>query len=89
MVSIATPTIIINEVPPKNIAQDCCTSITLTRIAGNTAIKARNKEPGNVINDITLSKNSEVYNPGRIPGINPPLLFKSSAILLVGTEIAV
>ena len=53
---MATPTIIINEVPPKNIAQDCCTSIILTIIAGNTAIRARNKDPGKVIKDITLSR---------------------------------
>jgi hypothetical protein len=36
----------------------------LTAIAGNTAIKARNKEPGKVINDIILSKKSPVSTPG-------------------------
>jgi hypothetical protein len=36
-----------------------------------------------------LSKNSDVSPPGLIPGTKPPLLFKSSAILFVGTVIAV
>ena len=42
-----------------------------------------------VIKDMILSKKSPVSFPGRIPGIKPPLLFRSSAILLVGTVIAV
>src|SRR5690554_3318587 len=46
-------------------------------------------DPGNVINDITRSKKFAVSGPGLIPGMKPPLRFKSSAILLVGTLIAV
>ena len=38
---------------------------------------------------ITESKYSAVSFPGLIPGTNPPLLFKSSDILFVGTVIAV
>jgi hypothetical protein len=71
---MATPTIIINEVPPKNIAQDV-EHIRLTTIAGNTAIRARNKDPGKVIKDITFQDNLK-FQPGLIPGIKPPLLFK-------------
>jgi len=37
-------------------------------------------EPGNVILDIILSRNSTVFLPGLIPGINPPFFFISSAI---------
>ena len=37
-------------------------------------------EPGNVILDIIVSKNSTVFLPGLIPGINPPFFFISSAI---------
>ena len=54
--SIATPTIIKSDVPPKNNAQPCWTPINLTINAGNTAIKARKIEPGKVICDIILSK---------------------------------
>ena len=58
-------------------------------LKNNKFIKAKNIDPGNVINDIILSKKSDVSTPGRTPGTNPLLLFKSSAILLVGTVIAV
>ncbi len=58
-------------------------------IAGNTETAAKNNEPGNVIRDIILSKNSEVSPPGLMPGTKPPLLFKSSDILFVGTVMAV
>ena len=57
--------------------------------AGSTEIRAKKIEPGNVIRDITLSKKSDVSKPGLIPGTKPPLRFKSSAILLVGTVMAV
>ena len=63
--------------------------INWTTIAGKTAITARYRDPGKVIRDITESRNSDVSLPGLIPGTNPPLLFKSSDILLVGTVIAV
>ena len=36
-----------------------------------------------------IVKNSDVSPPGLIPGTKPPLLFKSSDILFVGTVIAV
>ena len=45
--SIATPTIISNDVPPKNNAQPAWTSINLTTTAGKTATIARNIEPLN------------------------------------------
>ena len=63
--------------------------MSLTTIAGTIAIIAKKIEPGKVICDITLSKYSEVSFPGRIPGTNPPLRFKSSDILFVGTVMAV
>ena len=87
--SIATPTIISRDVPPKNKAHPACTSINFTTTAGNTATIARNIEPGRVICDMIESKIFDVSVPGLIPGIKPPLLFRSSAILLVGTVIAV
>src|SRR5690606_41639148 len=71
IVSIATPTIINSEVPPKNKAHPDCTFISFTIMAGNTAINAKNIDPGNVICDIILSRYSEVSVPGRIPGIKP------------------
>jgi hypothetical protein len=49
----------------------------------------KKRDPGNVICDITVSKYSEVSFPGRIPGTKPPLRFRSSDILFVGTVIAV
>jgi hypothetical protein len=64
IVSIATPTIIINEVPQKT--QDCWTSIRLTIIAGNTAIRARNKDPGKLSRHHLVEVRS--FNPGLTPG---------------------
>ncbi|CAI8200308.1 MAG: Uncharacterised protein [Flavobacteriaceae bacterium] len=52
-------------------------------------MSAKNTDPGKVICDMILSRNSAVSPPGLMPGIKPPLLFKSSAILFVGTVIAV
>lgn len=37
-------------------------------------------DPGKVILDITVSRNSTVFLPGLIPGIKPPFFFMSSAI---------
>ena len=59
--------------------------MNFTTTAGNTATNARNIDPGKVIWDIIASSKFDVSVPGLIPGIKPPLLFKSSAILLVGT----
>ena len=67
--------------PPKNIANPSLIPANFA-IAGSTAIRARNNEPGNVILETTVSTCSAVSSPGRTPGINPPLFFKSSAILL-------
>ena len=44
---------------------------------------------GGLMCDITVSKKSLVSFPGLTPGTNPPLRFKSSDILFVGTVIAV
>ena len=87
--SIATPTIISRDVPPKNRAQPAWTSINFTTTAGNTATIARKIEPGKVICDMIESKILDVSVPGLIPGIKPPLLFKSSAILFVGTGLQI
>ena len=54
-------------------------------LAGRIANKASNKEPGKVILLNTVSKNSAVGAPGLIPGTNPPLRFKSSAMEFVFT----
>ena len=70
-----------SDVPPKNIANPSFTPESLA-IAGTTAMTARNKDPGKVIRDTTLSICAAVYSPGRTPGMKPPLFFKSSAILL-------
>ena len=42
--------------------------------------KARYKAPIVVTLDKTKSIYSAVFSPGRIPGINPPCLFKLSAV---------
>jgi len=46
-------------------------------------------DPGRVILDIIVSRNSTVLRPGLIPGINPPFFFISSAIWLGFIVIAV
>ncbi len=58
-------------------------------IAGSIDKPARNNDPGKVILDNTESNLSAVSFPGLIPGIKPPLFFKSSAILFVGIVMAV
>ena len=68
-----------NEVPPKKYANPVDTPAIIAK-AGRIATKPKKMEPGSVILERTLSKNSEVFLPGFTPGMNPPFLFKSSAI---------
>ncbi len=60
-----------------------------TANAGRIATAARKMAPGNVIFDKMLSINSAVCFPGFMPGTNPPLRFKLSAMSFDGTVIAV
>jgi hypothetical protein len=57
--------------------------------AGRIAMTDNKIDPGKVILLKTVSKNSAVGPPGLIPGIKPPLRFKSSDMLVVFTCIAV
>ena len=85
---MTTPTRINSDVPPKNCEKACCTSKSPAR-AGMIAMKAINKDPGNVRRDMTVSMYSAVSFPGFIPGMNPLLRFMSSAICLAFSVIAV
>ena len=57
--------------------------------AGRIATIARKMEPGSVILVMMVSRYSTVFLPGFTPGMNPPLRFISSAIMLGFTVIAV
>ena len=76
MVSIATPTAIRSDVPPKwmFIPVSCPT------IVGSVATTARKIAPTKEILLITFVRYSTVALPGLIPGINPPFCFMFCAI---------
>src|ERR1700712_4770287 len=78
-VSSPTPTMMSTEVPPNGKFWLLPLPVSDRNRFGRIAMKPRYSEPGNVIRLSTYCRYSAVGRPGRMPGMNPPYFFMSSA----------